>query len=135
MTKKVLERFPKDKADFRPRPYWNSPLQLLISLGLTEQKVRKGIEESQWDAEILPPLITHWEEAIHYCEEVRNATLAFAERLEEQQWGTPVQSPKGKQFTLMDFFFDLGEFEAYIRGQLIVYGRLAGGHIPEPYGD
>ncbi|MHA2611366.1 MAG: DinB family protein [bacterium JZ-2024 1] len=132
LTRKVLHYFPKDKGDYRPRPYWDSPLKMVVQLALTEQKIQKALVEGKWE-DILPPLITHWEGAIQFCEDVRNATSQFALQADQEQWQKSLTTPQGKTINLLDFLLSIGEYEAYLRGQLVVYGRLAGGHIPEPY--
>ncbi|MGH8104278.1 MAG: DinB family protein [bacterium] len=127
ITMRLLEQFPKDKGDFRPRDTMRSAMQTIVHIGLTEQRFVAGISEDNWDFEsIQPPLIDRIEQAVAYIGEVRNKTLAWLANTDEAALDRVIKTPRGREGTIAYFLLTLADHEAHHRGQLVVYARLCG---------
>lgn len=134
ITQRLLEQFPRDRGDFRPRETMRSMMQQTIHIGLTEQRFLAGIADNNWDFEsIQPPLIDRIERAVEYLGEVRNRTLAWLANADDEALGRVIRTPRGREGTIASFLLVLVDHEAHHRGQLVVYARLCGKTLHDLY--
>jgi len=131
---RLLEQFPKDKGDFRPRAELRSAMQIIIHIALSEERLTRGLFSNQWNVEeVQPPLIDRIEGAIAYLQKTREATLAWLEKADESALSRRVKTPRGREGTIAYFLLSLNEHEAHHRGQLTVYARLCGAKLHDLY--
>lgn len=134
ITLRLLEQFPKDKGDFRPRGELRSAMQIIIHIALSEDRLTRGLFSNRWDVEeVQPPLIDRIEGAIAYLQKTRETTLAWLEKADNSALNQRVKTPRGREGSIAYFLLSLNEHEAHHRGQLTVYARLCGAKLHNLY--
>jgi len=126
LTERVLEQFPRQHTERRPRDGMPSCLQLLMRLAVAEKTLLAGVSTGNWNADSLAiPDIYHYETAVQFLGTTRSETLRWLaenrHRLQEK-----VSPPSARESTVAHLFLDLADREASLRGQMIAYGVFFG---------
>lgn len=126
LTHRVLDQFPREYTERRPRPGMLSCVQLVMRIAVIERTVVSGIRDQVWNPESLAiPEVYHYETAVDFLRQTRSETLSWlsqnADRLDEM-----VRLPSGRELSVAQAFLDLADREASLRGQIMAYGLLYG---------
>ncbi|MHA2620475.1 MAG: NAD(P)-binding domain-containing protein [bacterium JZ-2024 1] len=125
-THRVLDQFPRQHTERRPRDGLPSCVQIVMRIAVIERTILAGIQHRQWDPEALSiPEIYHFETAVEYLKETRAQTNAWLSE-NEARLTEIVTLPSGRQPSVAEIFLDLADREASLRGQIIAYGLIFG---------
>jgi uncharacterized damage-inducible protein DinB len=141
-TRRMLERFPDDQAEWKPHEKSMSLIQLAAHIAQLPQLAHLMATEPEWNAEdrpYVPPKARNAEELVALFDELapraKAAILALDAAAMDEPWrmrnGETVyfEGPRG---VLLRRF--LVSHTAHHRGQLTVYYRLLGVPLPGIYG-
>jgi len=135
-TRKVLDAFPADKADFQPHDRSNSAVRLAGTFALEGMLALKALRGEPFGSSP-PPFPTQWADAVRAFDDVRRELEAEVEKASPHLEGT-VKFPTGPKqmgdYSLEDFLWFMLHDQIHHRGQLSVYVRMAGGKVPSIYG-
>lgn len=137
-TRKVLEAFPAERADFKPHERSNSALKLLQTFVIEQNLLLRALRnEKVLGSGGFGAVPQTWNEAL---EALVKQHAEVMERLGELKDGdlqdvTFITGPKQTgEFAAQEFLWFLLFDQIHHRGQLSVYLRMAGGKVPAIYG-
>jgi uncharacterized damage-inducible protein DinB len=138
ITRKVVEAFPADQAEFKPHPRSNSAKQLVWTFAVEEYLILAALTNSLNLGSGFPPSPETWDEVVTAFRKNHAEVMKALQSAREEDLGGTV-----KFFTAPKTVGDVpkAEFMWFIlcdqihhRGQLSVYLRMAGGKVPSIYG-
>jgi 3-hydroxyisobutyrate dehydrogenase-like beta-hydroxyacid dehydrogenase len=126
LTHLVLDQFPRQHTERRPRDGMPSCLQLTMRIAVIEKTLLSGLRDGNWSTESLSiPEIYHFETVVEFLRETRAETLAwFAQN--RFRLARTVLPPSGREVTVAHLLLDLTDREASLRGQMMTCGALFG---------
>ncbi len=136
-TRKVLQAFPADRADFTPHERSNTALHLGTLFLAEEHMVSRALRGEPVLGGTSRPLPADWQavldgfDALH--EEVKQA-IASAKETELKPVTFFVAPKTPGEYQPIQFAFFMICDQIHHRGQLSVYLRMVGGKVPSIYG-
>ena len=137
-TRKVLGAYPAAQADFKPHERSNTAKTLAWTFVIEERMLLLAITEGEvlGKAFIAPPAT--WDEQLATFDAQSAELVAALRTATTPQLERSVQFFSGPQqlgdYPMMDFLWFILHDQIHHRGQLSVYLRMVGGHVPSIYG-
>lgn len=136
-TRKVLERIPQDRSDYRPEPKSRNAREIAWLIVREEIALAQGLELGvfEWTEPPTPATMT---EILDTYDRHRDEAMAKLERLNRAKWEQQVPFTMGGRELMRaagsesawGFLFDI----IHHRGQLSTYLRPMGSTVPAIYG-
>jgi uncharacterized damage-inducible protein DinB len=137
-TRKLLEAFPADQADFKPHERSNSALKLLQTFVVEQNLLLRALRnEKVLGSGGFGAVPESWSEALDALEAQHRQVMERLEQVHDGELQTVQFYTGPKQmgdFSALDFLWFLLFDQIHHRGQLSVYTRMAGGRVPAIYG-
>lgn len=139
-TRKVIEAFPADQADFKPHPRSNSAKQLVWTFAVEEGLMLAGLK-NQLDVGGrggFPKPPETYPEVLEAFKRNHASLIGALESARDEDFAGTVRFFTGPKtlgdYAKADFLWFMLCDQIHHRGQLSVYVRMAGGKVPSIYG-
>ncbi|HYK03348.1 MAG TPA: DinB family protein [Thermoanaerobaculia bacterium] len=137
-TRKVLEAFPADQAEFKPHERSSSALKLLQTFVVEQNLLLRAVRNEQVvGSGGFGAVPKSWNEALEALETQHREIMERLETLKDGELQTvQFMTGPGKMgdFEPLHFLRFMLFDQIHHRGQLSVYVRMAGGKVPAIYG-
>jgi uncharacterized damage-inducible protein DinB len=137
-TRRLLQAFPADQYELKPKPHMNAAKQIAWMLVLNQQVEALALQLPELAPGGFPPPPATLPELLAAFDQAHAETLAKIRSIDDGVWNTTIRMPVGpKQMTDMRrgeamWFFLMDTI--HHRGQFSVYARFAGAKVPSIYG-
>jgi uncharacterized damage-inducible protein DinB len=139
-TLRVLQAYPKDKADLKPAPKCKSAIALswmfVGEMGMILTALTTGFDWS--NPPKMPPVPDSMDAVIATFKQLRDQVATMVSGMNDAQFAETVQFPSGPGKmgtpTKIEFLWFVLCDQIHHRGQLSIYLRMADGKLPSIYG-
>jgi len=137
-TRRVVEAFPADQAEFKPHVRSNSARQLVWTFAVEEYLILAALTNSLNIGGGFPPAPASWDEVVGAFKQNHAKVVEALESARDEDFDGTVKFFTGPK-TVGDvpktqFMWFILSDQIHHRGQLSVYVRMAGGKVPSIYG-
>jgi uncharacterized damage-inducible protein DinB len=137
-TRRVIDAFPADQADFKPHPRSNSAKQLLWTFAIEEGLIVAALKNQLSLSGGFPKAPETWNEALEAWKRNHSMLVSTLESARDEDLAGTVKfftGPKTMgEYPKAEFLWFMLCDQIHHRGQLSVYVRMAGGKVPSIYG-
>jgi uncharacterized damage-inducible protein DinB len=137
-TRKVVEAFPADQAEFKPHPRSNSARQLVFTFAVEEHLILAALKDQLNLSGGFPKAPDSWDECVAAFRKNHSETMRALESARDEDFAGTVKFFTGPgaigDVPKTQFMWFILCDQIHHRGQLSVYVRMAGGKVPSIYG-
>ena len=137
-TRRVVDAFPSDQADFKPHPRSNSAKQLLWTFAVEERLILLALKNQLSLGGGFPQALATWSECKDAFLQTHADLVHALESASEHDLNGTVKFFTGPgtlgDYPKSEFLWFMLSDQIHHRGQMSVYLRMAGGKVPSIYG-
>jgi len=136
-TRRVIDAFPSDQADFKPHPRSNSAKQLLWTFAVEERLILLALKNELKLGGGFPQPPATWGECYEAFLQTHTDVVKALEAASDDDLGGTVKFFTGPgtlgDIPKSEFMWFMLSDQIHHRGQMSVYLRMAGGKVPSIY--